>query len=204
MANAIKHISVQRGYDVTEYTLCCFGGAGGQHACLVADALGMTRVFIHPLAGVLSAYGMGLADVRALRQQAVEATLSEAALGRAAATLARLEAAARGEVAAQGNRRPSGSRARARCISSTTAPTRRSRSRRRPRRSAVVGEFERKYRQQYGFLMPGKALVVEAVAVEAVGRANDARALAPSFRPRSSGRPRPIRDNRVYTDGRVP
>ena len=78
MANAIKHISVQRGYDVTEYTLCCFGGAGGQHACLVADALGMTRVFIHPLAGVLSAYGMGLADVRALRQQAVEAQLSAA------------------------------------------------------------------------------------------------------------------------------
>ncbi|RPH39849.1 MAG: 5-oxoprolinase, partial [Burkholderiales bacterium] len=67
MANAIKHISVERGYDVTEYTLCCFGGAGGQHACAVADALGMTRVFIHPLAGVLSAYGMGLADVRALR-----------------------------------------------------------------------------------------------------------------------------------------
>ena len=78
MANAIKHISVQRGYDVTEYTLCCFGGAGGQHACLVADALGMTRVFIHPLAGVLSAYGMGLADVRALKQQAVEARLSDA------------------------------------------------------------------------------------------------------------------------------
>ena len=73
MANAIKHISVERGYDVTEYTLCCFGGAGGQHACLVADALGMTRVLLHPLAGVLSAYGMGLADVRALRQQALEA-----------------------------------------------------------------------------------------------------------------------------------
>ena len=64
MANAIKQISVQRGHDVTDYTLCCFGGAGGQHACLVADALGMTRVFIHPLAGVLSAYGMGLADQR--------------------------------------------------------------------------------------------------------------------------------------------
>src|SRR5688572_16534669 len=61
MANAIKHISVQRGHDVTGYTLCCFGGAGGQHACMVADALAMKRVFIHPLAGVLSAYGMGLA-----------------------------------------------------------------------------------------------------------------------------------------------
>src|SRR3546814_3465777 len=73
MANAIKKISVQRGYDVTEYTLNCFGGAGGQHACLVADALGMTRVFLHPFAGVLSAYGMGLADVRALRERQVEA-----------------------------------------------------------------------------------------------------------------------------------
>jgi 5-oxoprolinase (ATP-hydrolysing) len=62
MANAIKKISVARGYDVTRYTLQCFGGAGGQHACLVADALGMTRVLVHPLAGVLSAYGMGLAD----------------------------------------------------------------------------------------------------------------------------------------------
>ena len=72
MANAIKQISVQRGHDVTEYTLCCFGGAAGQHACLVADALGMTRVFIHPLAGVLSAYGMGLADITAMREQAVE------------------------------------------------------------------------------------------------------------------------------------
>ena len=95
MANAIKHISVQRGYDVTEYTLCCFGGAGGQHACLVADALGMTRVFIHPLAGVLSAYGMGLADVRALRQEAVEATLSQAALAATGVAFARLAAAAR-------------------------------------------------------------------------------------------------------------
>ena len=77
MANAIKHISVQRGYDVTEYTLTCFGGAGGQHACMVADALGMQRVYIHPFAGVLSAYGMGLADVRTLKQAAVEKTLSD-------------------------------------------------------------------------------------------------------------------------------
>jgi len=78
MANAIKHISVQRGHDVTRYTLCCFGGAAGQHACLVADALAMQRVFIHPLAGVLSAYGMGLADQVAMREQAVEAKLDDA------------------------------------------------------------------------------------------------------------------------------
>src|SRR5207249_11696847 len=77
MANAIKHISVQRGHDVTRYTLCCFGGAAGQHACLVADALGMTRVFIHPHAGVLSAYGMGLADQTAVREAAAELKLDQ-------------------------------------------------------------------------------------------------------------------------------
>src|SRR4029077_20311928 len=77
MANAIKQISVQRGHDVTAYTLCCFGGAAGQHACLVADALAMTRVFIHALAGVLSAYGMGLADITAMREEAVEARLND-------------------------------------------------------------------------------------------------------------------------------
>ena len=77
MANAIKKISVQRGYDVTRYALNCFGGAGGQHACLVADALGMTRVLIHPFSSLLSAYGMGLADIRATRQQAIEEPFGE-------------------------------------------------------------------------------------------------------------------------------
>ena len=75
MARAIKRISTQRGHDITGHVLCCFGGAAGQHACLVADALGMTQVLLHPLAGVLSAYGMGLADVRALRERSVEAPL---------------------------------------------------------------------------------------------------------------------------------
>ena len=81
MANAIKKISVQRGYDVTTYTLNCFGGAGCQHACLVADALGMTRIFMHPYAGVLSAYGMGLADITAMREVQVEQLLSDEVLG---------------------------------------------------------------------------------------------------------------------------
>ncbi|MGB6014110.1 MAG: hydantoinase/oxoprolinase family protein, partial [Nodosilinea sp.] len=80
MANAIKKISVQRGYDVSEYVLCSFGGAGGQHACLIADALGMKSVFLHPYAGVLSAYGMGLADVRSLNERSVELPLGEATL----------------------------------------------------------------------------------------------------------------------------
>ncbi len=77
MANAIKKISVQRGYDVTEYALACFGGAGGQHACLVADALGMKTILIHPLSGVLSAYGMGLAAIRATRNRSVVTPLKD-------------------------------------------------------------------------------------------------------------------------------
>src|SRR5450756_2411359 len=102
MANAIKQISVQRGHDVTEYTLCCFGGAAGQHACLVADALGMIQVFIHPLAGVLSAYGMGLADISAMREQAVEVKLDQSNLNLLAQTLENLAAPARDEILRQG------------------------------------------------------------------------------------------------------
>ncbi len=93
MANAIKKISVQRGYDVTEYALNCFGSAGGQHACAIADTLGMETVLIHPLSGLLSAYGMGLAPIRASREQSVEAALDADAL----AGLGRIARAAGGE-----------------------------------------------------------------------------------------------------------
>ncbi len=102
MANAIKKISVQRGYDVTEYVLNCFGSAGGQHACLIADTLGMEVVLIHPLSGLLSAYGIGLAQIRASREQSVEAPLSEEALAGLAALRTRLSDLTRSEVAAQG------------------------------------------------------------------------------------------------------
>src|SRR5437867_3805090 len=102
MAEAIKRISVQRGHDVTEYTLCCFGGAAGQHACLVADALGMTRVYVHPLAGVLSAYGMGLADVTAMREEALEVKLEQDGLGALEGALDKLAGASRDELLRQG------------------------------------------------------------------------------------------------------
>ncbi len=103
MANAIKKISVQRGYDVTRYALNCFGGAGGQHACLVADALGMTEVLIHPFSSLLSAYGMGLADIRATRQQAIEEKLgAQGARRDQARAAARLGKDAKAEVAGQG------------------------------------------------------------------------------------------------------
>jgi len=161
MANAIKRISVQRGYDVTEYTLATFGGAGGQHACLVADALGMRRVFIHPLAGVLSAYGMGLADVAALRERSLELRLDEAAVPQIAAALDTLAASAQAELAAQG---VAGGRVRV---------ARRVHLRYDGTDSALVvpfgtlaemaKAFEAAYRTRYSFLMPERGLIVEAV-----------------------------------------
>jgi 5-oxoprolinase (ATP-hydrolysing) len=199
MANAIKHISVQRGYDVTEYTLCCFGGAAGQHACLVADALGMTRVFIHPLAGVLSAYGMGLADVRALRQQAVETRLSEEALAAVEPTLESLESTARSEVARQGIDAARIACRRALHVKYDGTDT----TLELPAANAVapiVAEFERRYRRQYGFLMPDKPLVIEAVAVEAVGTAQSVAEATPTFAPRS-GPLVPLQRKKIYTQG---
>ncbi|MBX3602908.1 MAG: hydantoinase B/oxoprolinase family protein [Rubrivivax sp.] len=166
MANAIKRISVARGYDVTRYTLQCFGGAGGQHACLVADALGMTRVFVHPLAGVLSAYGMGLADQIAMREASLERPLDEAGLAAARQRLDELGAAARDELVAQG-------------VAAAAVQT-------RPKvhvryqgtdtalvvpcgdLEAIRRDFEAGYRQRFAFLMPDRALVIEAVSVEAV------------------------------------
>jgi 5-oxoprolinase (ATP-hydrolysing) len=167
MANAIKRISVARGYDVTQYTLQCFGGAGGQHACLVADALGMSRVFVHPLAGVLSAYGMGLADQIAMREASIELPLDEAGLASAEQRLAQLGDAARDEVASQGVARESVELRRnvhVRYQGTDTALVVPLGTLREIQRA-----FEAGYRQRFAFLMPGRLLVIEAVSVEAVG-----------------------------------
>src|SRR6187431_2765752 len=102
MANAIKKISVQRGYDVTEYLLNCFGGAGGQHACLVADALGMEAVLIHPFSGLLSAYGIGLASVFAARQQGLLKPLDETSRSAIDGTIEALKAGVLAELFDQG------------------------------------------------------------------------------------------------------
>jgi 5-oxoprolinase (ATP-hydrolysing) len=167
MANAIKRISVARGYDVTQYTLQCFGGAGGQHACLVADALGMSRVFVHPLAGVLSAYGMGLADQIAMREASIELPLDEAGLASAEQRLAQLGDAARDEVASQGVARDAVELRRnvhVRYQGTDTALVVPLGTLREIQRA-----FEAGYRQRFAFLMPGRLLVIEAVSVEAVG-----------------------------------
>jgi 5-oxoprolinase (ATP-hydrolysing) len=164
MANAIKKISVQRGYDVTEYVLATFGGAGGQHACAVADALGMTSVLIHPLAGVLSAYGIGLADVTAMRERTVETALAEPLLPELDRLAAELETDARAELAREGVA-PDAARTVRRAQlkyegtdSALTVPLGRAKK--------MIADFEAAYRQHFSFLMPEKAIVVEAVSVE--------------------------------------
>jgi 5-oxoprolinase (ATP-hydrolysing) len=166
MANAIKKISVARGYDVTRYTLQCFGGAGGQHACLVADALGMSRVFVHPLAGVLSAYGMGLADQNVIREQAVELRLSNESLSSIEKALDSIAQSAQtaltrqqvGEGPVKTHRR-----VHVRYEGSDSALIVAFGA-----LSEITQRFEAAYRQRFSFLMTGKPLIVEAVSVEAV------------------------------------
>jgi 5-oxoprolinase (ATP-hydrolysing) len=167
MANAIKRISVARGYDVTQYTLQCFGGAGGQHACGVADALGMSRVFVHPLAGVLSAYGMGLADQIAMREAAIELPLNASGLHTADQRLAQLSEVAATELRSQGVHASAISVRRnvlVRYQGTDTALTVAFGS-----SADIQREFEAGYKQRFAFLMPGRDLVIEAVTVEAVG-----------------------------------
>jgi 5-oxoprolinase (ATP-hydrolysing) len=164
MANAIKKISVARGYDVTRYTLQCFGGAGGQHACLVADALGMTRVLVHPMAGVLSAYGMGLADQNVIREQSIELPLVQASMSALTQSLATLEAAAQAELLQQQN--PAGAVSVRRSVHVRYQGSDSALRVTMGELADIVAAFEAAYRQRFAFLMAGKALVVEAVSVE--------------------------------------
>ena len=166
MANAIKKISVQRGYDVTRYTLNCFGGAGGQHACAVADALGITRVLLHPFAGVLSAYGMGLAEVRALRERQIERPL-KGADATIVEALAALETSAVEEVLGQGIARD------------RVAIERRVHVRYEGAHQPLAVEygdapsmrrrFAELHKARFGFAVDRDDLIVEAVALEAIG-----------------------------------
>ena len=167
MANAIKKISVQRGYDVTTYTLNCFGGAGGQHACQVADALGMRRVFLHPFAGVLSAYGMGLAEIRSLREQQLEVPFDKSCVEKIHSAATPLIEATREEVVSQGvavDRIESVTRVHLRYEGTDSSLLVKTDS-----ISVMLEEFERRHRQRFGFIAPERKLVVEALSVEAIG-----------------------------------
>ncbi|HEY1385696.1 MAG TPA: hydantoinase/oxoprolinase family protein, partial [Dongiaceae bacterium] len=168
MANAIKEISIQRGYDVSRYTLACFGGAGGQHACRVADELGMKRIFLHPFAGVLSAYGMGLADVRALRHRTVEAPLSAETLPTLMRALDELARDGQAELQGQGIEDAAIEIERHVHIkyAGTDAPLLANFG----GVAAIKASFEEAHRRQYGFIVPDKGLIVDSVSIEAIGR----------------------------------
>ncbi|MCW3475881.1 hydantoinase B/oxoprolinase family protein [Limobrevibacterium gyesilva] len=197
MANAIKQVSVQKGHDATEFALQCFGGAGGQHACLVADELGMETVFIHPYAGVLSAYGMGLADQTVMREQAVEMTLTQDALPALEALAERIAGEAADELKRQGAElsrlavarklhvRYAGTEA---ALIVDLADT-----------DAVTAAFTAAHRARFGFATPGRPLVVEAVAVEATAAGE---AIAEATIPaRTAGAPAPVDTVAMWSGG---
>lgn len=164
MANAIKKISLQRGYDVSQYVLCCFGGAGGQVACLIADTLGMKTIFLHPYAGVLSAYGMGLADVRAIREGGVEQPLTQGLIPQLQHLMGYLQTQARSqidealsqvEVIRKANLKYEGTNS---ILTVNFAD------------DVVVmrQEFESEHKSRYGFIQLDKNLIVESALVEVI------------------------------------
>ncbi|MGH6864701.1 MAG: hydantoinase B/oxoprolinase family protein, partial [Methyloceanibacter sp.] len=198
MANAIKTISVQRGYSVGEYVLNSFGGAGGQHACLVADALGIGSVLLHPMSGVLSAYGMGLASLRATRTQAVLRCFDEAGLAALAEIRAPLEAAILEELASQGVEAAGAkvtATAHLRYVGTDSAL------------HVPVGSmrgmralFEIAHQQRFGFVTPEKEIEIEAVEVEGAGGGSQVEEAAcpPGDAPTS---PAPHSETKVFTGG---
>ena len=196
MANAIKKVSVARGYDVTRYTLQCFGGAGGQHACLVADALGMETILVHPLSGLLSAYGMGLADIRATGQHAVEAPLEAASLEALRPLLTAQVDKVVAEVAGQGvarDRIAAFTRLHLR-YAGTDAPLLVDLA----DAAAMRAAFETQHRRRFGFIDPDKALIIEALSVEAVGGSDTFREPELAVTDKSS---QPARALRFFSQG---
>jgi 5-oxoprolinase (ATP-hydrolysing) len=172
MANAIKKISIQRGYDLIDYTLCCFGGAGGQHACAIADVLGISQIFIHPLAGVLSAYGMGLADRSVMQQKSVEIAFTEANIPDLVQIFQELATEAVNELRVAPRSQSEGN------LSLQTIQ--KVHLRYEGTDSSLILEFgsfaemlarfESAHQQRYGFIAPEKQLLVEAISVEAIAK----------------------------------
>lgn len=193
MASAIKQISLQKGYDVSKYALCCFGGAGGQHACLIAAALGMKQILIHPYAGVLSAYGIGLADLRVLREGSVEAPLSAELdlLPRFDELIAHAEA----ELAQQS-------------VQPTAVETRQRVHLKYDGTDSTLlvdfgtadqmhQQFEARHQQRYGFVAKGKDLIVEAISIELVAQTEQAD--EPKLERQSADRPQAASQVKIYT-----
>ena len=169
MANAIKKISIQRGYDVTKYTLNCFGGAGGQHACQVADSLGITSVFLHPYAGVLSAYGMGLAEIRSIKESHFESDIEN--INEAEKLIKKLSVNASNSVINQGIKKSSillikkaflhyqGSHQNLEITFNDVEIMRNS--------------FEIEHKKRFGFYVKDRKILIEMLTVEAVGKSSE-------------------------------
>jgi len=164
MANAIKKISLQRGYDVTQYVLCCFGGAGGQVACLIADTLGIKKIFLHPYAGVLSAYGMGLADVRAIRESGVEQPLTPALIPQLQHLIEYLENQARNEIKEARSKVQVIQKANLKYQGTNSILT----VNFADEVAVMQQDFETEHKSRYGFIQSDKSLIVESVSVEVI------------------------------------
>ncbi len=198
MANAIKTISIQRGYDVTEYALVSFGGAGGQHACQVADALGMSTVVLHPFAGVLSAYGMGLAEVRSMGERTVEVPLDEAGAARAAAVLDDLAAEARADLDRQGLEGAAAQVVRTAHLRVQGSDTTLEVPAGEP--AAMATAFATAHKARFGFVLD-KPVVIAAVSAEAIA-ASGGTAGASQDPPARDGPLVPLARSRLYSGGR--
>ncbi|MEA5580773.1 hydantoinase/oxoprolinase family protein [Nodularia harveyana UHCC-0300] len=198
MANAIKKISLQRGYDVSQYTLCCFGGAGAQVACLIADTLGMKTIFLHPYAGVLSAYGMGLADIRAMREKGVEQPLTPELIPQLQELMATLEIQCRNQLTSEGvngeesvlkklNLKYAGTNSTLNINFASDIATMRT-------------EFEIEHQNRYGFIQPEKTLIIESVSVEVIQKMDTPEEpLIKRTRPINEA-PKPVETVRMFTD----
>lgn len=167
MANAIKKISLQRGYDVSEYVLCCFGGAGGQHACLLADALGIQQIFIHPYAGVLSAYGIGLADIRISKEKSVEKLLTNSEIDTIAVIFNELEKLAQEDLLQQDIIKRSQveiqKKVHLKYLGTDSSLIVDCNS-----LEIMTEEFQQLHQQRYGFILPEKNLIIETVSLELI------------------------------------
>ncbi len=167
MANAIKKISLQKGYDVSEYTLCCFGGAGGQHACMIADLLGMKKIFIHPYAGVLSAYGIGMADIRIIKEKSVEIEFNVTNLNQIKTIFVELIELAKQELQSQTvelNQKITI----AEKVHLKYEGTNSSLVVNHSTLTNIKQQFESLHQQYYGFIVPDNKLIIETVSIELI------------------------------------
>ncbi len=197
MSNAIKQISLQRGYDVSDYTLCCFGGAGGQHACAIAETLGMKRILIHPFAGVLSAYGIGLAEVRILKEKSLEKTLSETLITTLQEEFEQLQAFAQLELTQQ------------KVSSGASQVLQKVHLKYQGTDSSLIVDFdglavmrqtfETRHQQRYGFTLPEKTLIAELITLELICETQAA--TEEKIEQRSPDSPQPAKTVQMYSGG---